>query len=562
MKNLFVSLSHTAAFLFQLSSARQALPKVDLGYEIHQALSYNETGQLYQFTNIRYAQPPLGDLRFAAPVAPTGRNPVVQTGNVSYICPQAGPAWGVISNSFQSAYISNDLSRFNYTHLAEMAPEILPTLISELNYGTAVSEDCLFLDVTVPKQVFNRSSRKRAPVVVWIYGGAYTLGSKGVNAAGLIKASQFNNASGVIHVAMNYRLGAFGWLAGPTLQGMGGVSNAGLYDQRLALEWVQKYIHLFGGDPNQVTVMGESAGGGSIMHQITAYGGNKPSPFQRAIIQSPGLTPTVSQFKQENKTQTFLSLLNVSTIEEARQLSSDDLINANSWQVGNASYSDYVWGPVVDGLFVPALPGILLLNGGFSHNVSVMVGHNKNESPSFTPPWANNTAAIRALFPGTDLSVIDYIVNELYPANFSDPAISARYNSGINRTIAMVNEEIFTCNTNYLARAFENETYNYEFQVAPALHGQDVSYTYWNGEATDHSTGVSHMVAPIAKLMQAYITNFIATGNPNGPGLPIFPKQGHNATMLGISGNSANVKVQPDDTANMRCVWWQKALWL
>ena len=317
---------------------------------------------------------------------------------------------------------------------------------------------------------------------------------------------------------MNYRLGAFGWLAGPTLQGMGGVSNAGLYDQRLALEWVQKHIHLFGGDPNQVTVMGKSAGGGSIMHQITAYGGNKPSPFQRAIIQSPGLTPTVSQLKQENKTQAFLSLLGVSTIEEARRLSSDALINANAWQVGNASYSDYVWGPVVDGLFVAALPGISLLNGGFSHNVSVMVGHNKNESPSFTPPWANNTAAIRALFPGTDLSVINYIVNTLYPANFSDPTISARYNTGINRTIAMVNDEIFTCNTNYLARAFKNETYNYEFKVAPALHGQDVSYTYWNGETTDNSTGVSHMVAPIAKLMQSYITNFIAKGVRMGLG--------------------------------------------
>lgn len=187
MKNLFVSLSTTVALLFQLSSAEQTLPKVDLGYEIHQALSYNvgytsyfkptkglpqskilqETSQFYRFTNIRYAQPPLGDLRFAAPVPPTGRNPVVQTGNVSYICPQAGPAWGVISNSFQSAYILNDLSRFNYTHLAEMAPEILPTLISELNHGTAVSEDCLFLDVTVPKQVFNRSIRRRVPVVVW-----------------------------------------------------------------------------------------------------------------------------------------------------------------------------------------------------------------------------------------------------------------------------------------------------------------------------------------------------------------------------------------------------------
>ncbi|KAF4200232.1 hypothetical protein CNMCM8927_003679 [Aspergillus lentulus] len=559
---MFVSVSTIAALLFQLSSAAQTLPKVDLGYEIHQALSYNETGQLYHFANIRYAQPPLGDLRFATPVPPTGRNPVVQTGNVSYICPQAGPAWGVIADSFASAYVSNNLSQFNYTRLAESAPAILPILISKLNGRAGVSEDCLFLDVTVPKQVFKNSSGKGAPVVVWIHGGAYTLGSKNTNPAGLIKASQAHNAPGIIHVSMNYRLGAFGWLAGPTLQGMGGVSNVGLYDQRLALEWVQKHIHLFGGNPNQLTVMGESAGGGSIMHQITAYGGNKPLPFQRAIIQSPALSPTVSQFKQETNTRTFLSLLNVTTIEEARRLSSDALINANSWQVGNATYGNYVWGPVVDGLFVPALPGISLLNGGFSHNVSVMAGHNKNEGPSFVPPWANNTAALRALFPGTDPSVVDYIVNTLYPANFSDPAISARYSSGISRAIAMVNEEIFTCNTNFLARAFKNETYNYQFQVPPALHGQDVSYTYWNGEATDNSTKLSHMVAPIAKIMQGYITNFIATGNPNGPRLPIFPKQGPNATMLGIGADGTNIKVQRDDTANERCVWWQKALWL
>lgn len=85
-------------------------------------------------------------------------------------------------------------------------------------------------------------------------GGAY-------NPSGLIKASQNDGNPGVIYVAMNYRLGAMGWLSGPSLQAAGGVSNAGLYDQRLALEWVQKNIHLFGGDPNQVTVMGESAGG-------------------------------------------------------------------------------------------------------------------------------------------------------------------------------------------------------------------------------------------------------------------------------------------------------------
>ncbi|KAJ6104085.1 hypothetical protein N7523_010405, partial [Penicillium sp. IBT 18751x] len=521
-----------------------------------------ETGQFYRFTNIRYAQAPLGNLRFAEPVPPTGRNPVIQTGNVSYTCPQAGPAWGVISNSFQSAYMSGDLSSFNYTHLAQVAPEILPVLISELNHGSKVSEDCLFLDVTVPKQVLNGPSHRGAPVVVWIHGGAYTLGSKTVEPAGLIKASQINGAPGIIHVAINYRLGSFGWLSGPTLQGMGGVSNAGLHDQRLALEWVQNHIHLFGGDPNQVTVMGESAGGGSIMHQITAYGGNKPTPFQRAIVQSPFLTPTVSQLEQEERTQSFLSLLNVSTIEKARNLSSEALINANSWQVGNASYGDFVWGPVVDGLFVPALPGISLLNGGFSKNISVMAGHNKNEAPYFTPPWANTTATIRALFSDSDPSVVDSIVKKLYPANLSDTAVSARNKSGINRTISIVNEQIFTCNTNYLARAFENETYNYEFQVPPALHGQDVSYTYWNGEATNNSTGTSHMVAPIARMMQGYITNFITRGNPNGPRLPFFPRQGHNATMLGIGANTANVRAQNDDTANDRCVWWQKGLWL
>ena len=96
-----------------------------------------------------------------------------------------------------------------------------------------------------------------------IYGGGYTGGSKltSGNPSGLIKASQKTGGQGIIFVAMNYRLGALGFLAGPTLQGSGGVSNAAFYDQRLAIEWVKDKIHLFGGDPNRVTIMGESAGG-------------------------------------------------------------------------------------------------------------------------------------------------------------------------------------------------------------------------------------------------------------------------------------------------------------
>jgi hypothetical protein len=111
-----------------------------------------------------------------------------------------------------------------------------------------------------------------------IYGGGYTAGSKGGsgNPGGLIKASQARGGNGIIYVAMNYRLGALGWLAGPTLQAAGGVSNAGLYDQRLALEWVQEHIHKFGGDPSRVTVMGESAGGkeySGILLKSEAYDG-------------------------------------------------------------------------------------------------------------------------------------------------------------------------------------------------------------------------------------------------------------------------------------------------
>lgn len=127
------------------------------------------------------------------------------------------------------------------------------------------------MDVVVPEAIFNaRDSGYGAPVLVWIYGGGYTLGSKSDsgNPSGLLARSENDNSTGVIYVAMNYRLGAFGWSSGPTFQ-QNGTANAGLWDQRFALEWIQQNIHLFGGDPTRVTVLGESAGGGSIMHQIT-----------------------------------------------------------------------------------------------------------------------------------------------------------------------------------------------------------------------------------------------------------------------------------------------------
>ena len=101
---------------------------------------------------------------------------------------------------------------------------------------------------------------KLTTILVWIYGGGFSTGDKSVLNGGGPSGLIHRSNDSIIYVALNYRLGAFGWLSGPTFQ-QSGTANAGLHDQQFALKWVQKYIHLFGGDPGKVTVMGQSAGG-------------------------------------------------------------------------------------------------------------------------------------------------------------------------------------------------------------------------------------------------------------------------------------------------------------
>jgi carboxylesterase type B len=273
------------------SYGSKSLPKVDLGYEIYQATSLNQTTNLYSFSNIRYAAPPTGENRFKAPQPPAQNRSTVQVNTPDVVCPQASPLWGLNSVEYITRYLmgerkfnQSDFSSASSLNLSDTAS--LASLVSLIpKPDPRTSEDCLFLDVVVPQQLFKKKPKKNggAPVLVWIYGGGYTAGSKadGYNPAGLLARSQDGEDDGVIYVSLNYRLGAFGWLSGPTFQ-EDGTPNAGLHDQRFALEWIQKHISKFGGDPKRVTVFGESAGGGSIMSQITAYGGNKgPAPFSQ-----------------------------------------------------------------------------------------------------------------------------------------------------------------------------------------------------------------------------------------------------------------------------------------
>ena len=136
-------------------------------------IAKQQTGQTYNFSNIRYAQPPVGNLRFAAPVAPTARNTVVQNGSVGRICPQAGPAWELIASEFVQSLIAGNESSFNLTEAEQQLQAYLQTA-SPTQPDPRTSEDCLFLDVIVPKKVFDgtnsrikRRQSSGAPVVVW-----------------------------------------------------------------------------------------------------------------------------------------------------------------------------------------------------------------------------------------------------------------------------------------------------------------------------------------------------------------------------------------------------------
>lgn len=295
---------------------------------------------------------------------------------------------------------------------------------------------------------------------------------------------------------------------------------------------------------------------------MQAFGGNNGSaPFSQAVLQSPGFEPIVGNVGPEGTLRDYLVLLNVSTIEEARQLPYSALQMANIEAVGSAPYGSFIYGPAVDGDFVPQLPGQLLLQGQFDKSIRVMLGHNADEGLLFTSPYVQNNSAFAADIVGAlptlhgDPATVEYITNTLYPPVF-DGSQAQNYTDQIGRAAALTSELVFTCNTFYLDKAFNNNTYSYYFTVPPALHGFDIPYTYYNGNGSASS---SVAVPAIAIAMQEYITHFAETGNANEAGVPFFPIYGNNATVQVLA--ATGISQAADPAANHRCDWWQKALY-
>jgi carboxylesterase type B len=269
--------------------------------------------------------------------------------------------------------------------------------------------------------------------------------------------------SDMIYVAFNYRLGAFGFLGGSEVQ-RNGVLNAGLLDQRLALEWIQTYIHLFGGSAENVTVMGESAGGGSILLHMGGLGAANRSTseaalFSQAILQSPAIIPP-SVTQPDLVFSDFLSYLNVTTLDQVRKLPSETVMEAYALQLAASPPTTYTYGPIVDGLYIRENKSSWLISESLDHTVKVMVSHNSFEGGFFFDPHVRTDDEFRQWLEisiaGLPAAQYDFLTQQLYPPLFDS---SLGYIDQDTRQMALFGEAVIDCNFLQLNVALNGESY-------------------------------------------------------------------------------------------------------
>jgi para-nitrobenzyl esterase len=289
------------------------------------------------FRGIPYAQAPRGALRWRAPQPPPPWNGVREAHRFGPSAPQAAPMVWVIR--------------------------------ALLGGEDRQSQDCLHLNVFTPA-----ADRRRRPVMVWIHGGAFVLGS---GSSGLYDGSQLARRGDLVVVTLNYRLGALGFLDATSLV-PGGVANAGLRDQIAALAWVRDNIEQFGGDPENVTIFGESAGGmsvGTLIGTPAAQG-----LFRRAICQSGAAHNVSSRQRARQIAELFVRELggrDVAALERAPTLTVLAAQRDTAVRLGIAQ-GDLPWQPSVDGDLLPVAP-LDAIAAGIAQGVPVLVGTNRDE---------------------------------------------------------------------------------------------------------------------------------------------------------------------------------------
>ncbi|EGC34913.1 hypothetical protein DICPUDRAFT_34242 [Dictyostelium purpureum] len=388
----------------------------------------------------------------------------------------------------------------------------------------AVAEDCLYLNVFTPNVDFN-NLQSPLPVMVFIPGGRFEMGSA---FAPLYEGGNIVNSSGVVLVIINYRLGAFGFL-----QTSSGISaNVGFEDQILALQWVQENIKSFGGDPTQVTVFGESAGGTSSSLHLTSPAST--GLFSKIIIESnPWSLPikTIDQAVILGKIFANDLGCDESDINCLYSKSAEDILLAqnksqNHFSVFQPLLTFLPWTPVVDGKLITDQPLSLIQKGQYN-KVPVLLGTVRNEALLFVASITLNINKIEYIGGLIDIFGLKR-EGEIY-------SLYSKFINGSNfmDTLGVVGTDyIFVCPTRnaamYLSSDTSNPVYTYQLQhvtsfnpygneypfcAGAVCHGLELPYLF-NNTQWFHFTPEEQVLS--TQLMN-YWTNFARSGNPNSP---------------------------------------------
>ncbi len=399
----------------------------------------------------------------------------------------------------------------------------LPTPGDMAPLRTVPAESCLFVNVWRPRN----ASRRRLPVMVWIYGGGFVDGG---TSPAVYDGSAFAR-DGVVLVSFNYRLGNFGFFAFPALMGSGAVGNYALMDQIAALKWVRRNIGAFGGDPRNVTIFGESAGGTSVaalLETPLARG-----LFEKAILESAwGLKENAPDLPMHPLSTGPASAESIGVrlarhlgvmgegpgaLEQLRALPAPRLVDALNMATEQDDRT-YVHGPIVDDRLYFGAP-VQVFAQGNGARVPVMIGTNSADLGSMPQ------TSLRALF-----------------ASFGPRAAAARavYDPAGGRTLQQVSAEVGRDQwmiepARAIARAFSSRgqrVYEYRFSyVATSMrkswrgapHATEIPYVFDTVRA-HYGRLTTRADQAMARIMHAYWVAFAKTGRPDPAGEPAWPR--------------------------------------
>ncbi|EXJ88813.1 cholinesterase [Capronia epimyces CBS 606.96] len=475
-------------FLLCLFSAVAAVqPTVKLGYASYQGVKHSKG--ITQWLGMRYAAAPVGELRFAAPQDPPTVAGILAAGKHGHTCLGTG----------------------------ESSDRLL------------TSEDCLFIDVYSPTHATIESN---LPVYFFIQGGGFNYNANAnYNGHGLITASD----NQIVVVTFNYRVGPYGFLASREIHDSPTASvNNGLKDQRKALEWVQRYIHLFGGDPNHVVLGGNSAGAASIALHLTAFGGRNDGLFVGVAAESVSFATMLTIEESQYQYDTFATRLGCTedTLDCLRSKSATELQahNHNIPYPGAQNPPLFMWNPVIDHDLIQNLTYAAFDSGSFIR-VPVIMGDDTNGGTIFTPRGTSSLTQSNTFlhnqFPYLTLDQLKRL-DELYPNHgpqFPNSGTWWRQVSNAYGDLRYMCPNLFVSSA--LSRHGQQGNWNYRYNVedpTQMAQGLGVPHTVelaaiWGPENVQGSVPESYQAgksnAWIIPVMQGYWTSFIRALDPN-----------------------------------------------